>query len=164
MLRQDLQFFDRTENNTGALTSRVDSNPQAILELMGFNVGLILIAVLNVLACSILGIAYSWKLGLVVVLAGLPPFVGSGWFKIRFDAKLDRAISKRNSNSAAIASEAVTAIRTVSSLAIEESVLDKYLTELEHAVSGSVKPLFSMMVWFALTQSIEYWFMALGFW
>ncbi|KJK82852.1 Multidrug resistance protein [Metarhizium anisopliae BRIP 53293] len=164
MLRQDLQFFDRTENNTGALTSRVDSNPQAILELMGFNVGLILIAVLNVLACSILGIAYSWKLGLVVVLAGLPPFVGSGWFKIRFDAKLDRAISKRNYNSAAIASEAVTAIRTVSSLAIEESVLDKYLTELEHAVSGSVKPLFSMMVWFALTQSIEYWFMALGFW
>ncbi|KID98618.1 ATP-binding cassette multidrug transport protein ATRC, partial [Metarhizium majus ARSEF 297] len=164
MLRQDLQFFDRTENNTGALASRVDSNPQAILELMGFNVGLILIAVLNVLACSILGIAYSWKLGLVVVLAGLPPFVGSGWFKIRFDAKLDRAISKRNSNSAAIASEAVTAIRTVSSLAIEESVLDKYLTELEHAVSGSVKPLFSMMVWFALTQSIEYWFMALGFW
>ncbi|KID86912.1 ATP-binding cassette multidrug transport protein ATRC [Metarhizium guizhouense ARSEF 977] len=164
MLRQDLQFFDRTANNTGALASRVDSNPQAILELMGFNVGLILIAVLNVLACSILGIAYSWKLGLVVVLAGLPPFIGSGWFKIRFDAKLDRAISKRNSNSAAIASEAVTAIRTVSSLAIEESVLDKYLTELEHAVSGSVKPLFSMMVWFALTQSIEYWFMALGFW
>ncbi|KAK2596218.1 hypothetical protein QQS21_006366 [Conoideocrella luteorostrata] len=164
MLRQDLQFFDRQENNTGALASRVDSNPQAILELMGFNVGLILIAVLNVLACSILGIVYSWKLGLVVVLAGLPPFIGSGWFKIRFDAKLDRNISKRNSISAAIASEAVNAIRTVSSLAIEQSVLDKYLIELDKAVNGSIKPLFSMMVWFALTQSIEYWFLALGFW
>ncbi|KAG8422952.1 hypothetical protein J3459_009871 [Metarhizium acridum] len=113
------------ESNTGALASRVDSNQQAILELMGFNVDLILIAVLNVLACSVLGIAYSWKLGLVVVLAGLPPFIGSGWFKIRFDAKLDRAISKRNSNSAAVAPGAVTAIRTVSLLAIEESVLDK---------------------------------------
>ena len=164
MLRQDLQFFDRPENNTGALTSRVDSNPQAVLELMGFNVGLILISILNVVACSILGIAYSWKLGLVVVFAGLPPMIGSGWLKIRFDVKLDHAISKRQSSSASIASEAITAIRTVSSLAIEQNVLDRYTTELNHAVNGSIKNLASMMVWFALTQSMEYWFMALGFW
>ena len=164
MLRQDLQFFDRSENNTGALASRVDSNPQSILELMGFNIGLILISVLNVAACSILAIAYSWKIGLVVVFAGLPPLIGCGWLKIRFDVKLDNQLSKRYSNSSAIASEAVTAIRTVSSLAIEESVLDRYLHELDHAVSGSVWPMFTMMVWFALTQSMEYWFMALGFW
>lgn len=164
MVHQDLQFFDRTENNTGALASRVDSNPQSILELMGFNIALILIAVLNVLACSILAIAHDWNLGLVVVCAGLPPLVGSGYLKIRFDAKLDRNTSKRYSASASIASEAVNAIRTVSSLAIEESVLEKYVAELEHAVSGSTKDLLTIMVWFGLTQSIEYWFMALGFW
>lgn len=164
MVRQDLQFFDRTENNTGALASRIDSNPQSILELMGFNIALILIAVLNVTACSIMAIAHSWNLGLVVVCAGLPPLVGSGYLKIRFDAKLDRNTSKRYSASASIASEAVNAIRTVSSLAIEESVLEKYVSELEHAVSGSTKDLLTIMVWFGLTQSIEYWFMALGFW
>ncbi|KAG5923143.1 hypothetical protein E4U61_004255 [Claviceps capensis] len=164
MLRQDLQFFDREENNTGALASRVDSNPQAILELMGFNVGLILISVLNILGCSVLGIVYSWKLGLVIVFAGLPPFVSSGFFKFRADAALDRTISKRNSTSAAVASEAVNAIRTVSSLAIEQSVLGRYGDELDHAVKGSLKPMLKMMIWFALTQSIEYWFMALGFW
>ncbi|KAM5345029.1 hypothetical protein ACJ41O_010891 [Fusarium nematophilum] len=164
MLRQDLQFFDRKENNTGALVSRVDSNPQSILELMGFNVALILIAILNLLACSLLAIIHSWNLGLVVVCAGLPPLVGAGYLKIRFDAKLDRDTSKRYSTSASIASEAVTAIRTVSSLAIEESVLDKYVQELDLAVSGSKKDLFTIMVWFGLTQSIEYWFQALGFW
>lgn len=164
ILRQDLQFFDRTENNTGALTSRIDANPQAILELMGFNIGLILIAVLNVMVCSILAIAYSWNLGLVVVCAGLPPLVGAGYLKIRFDAKLDRLTSKRYSNSASIASEAVNAIRTVSSLAIEESVLEQYVAELDHAVSGSVKDLLTIMVFFGFTQSIEYWFQALGFW
>lgn len=164
LLRQDLQFFDRPENNTGAMASRVDSYPQAILELMGFNVGLILIAVFNVVVCSVLGLAFSWKLGLVVVLAGLPPFIGSGWLKVRFDAMLDQNISKRHASSSAIASEAVSAIRTVSSLAMEQSVLDRYKAELDNAVNGSVKPLFSLMVWFAFTQSIEYWFMALGFW
>ncbi|KAF4452380.1 Leptomycin B resistance pmd1 [Fusarium albosuccineum] len=164
MLRQDLQFFDRKENNTGAMVSRVDSNPQSILELMGFNIALILIAILNLVACSLMAIIHSWKLGLVVVCAGLPPLVSSGYLKIRFDAKLDRDTSKRYSTSASIASEAVTAIRTVSSLAIEESVLDKYVEELDHAITGTKKDLLSIMVFFALTQSIEYWFQALGFW
>lgn len=164
MLRQDLQFFDRPENNTGALASRLDENPQAILELMGFNVALIFISALNVLACSVLGIAHSWKLGLVVVLAGLPPMLAAGWLKIRFDVRLDRDVAARHAESSAIASEAVTAIRTVSSLAIEESVLRRYTEELDGAVRGSVRPLFAMMVWFALTQSLEYGFLALGFW
>lgn len=164
MLRQDLQFFDRAENNTGALTSRVDSNPQSILELMGYNIGLILVAVFNISTCSILAVAHSWNLGLVVVCAGLPPLVTAGYLKIRFDAKLDRDVSKRHSTSASIASEAITAIRTVSSLTIEESVLQKYTDELDHAVASSKRPLFSLMLCFAFTQAIEYWFMALGFW
>ncbi|EJP62955.1 ABC transporter [Beauveria bassiana ARSEF 2860] len=164
MLRQDLQFFDRPENNTGSLTSRVDSNPQSILELMGINVGLIFISILNVVTCSVLAIAYSWKLGLVVVCAGMPPLLAAGWLKIRSDVKLDDQLSKRYSKSASIASEAVTSIRTVSSLAIEEAVMSRYTRELDHAVAGSVRPLLSMMIWFAFTQSIEYWFLALGFW
>jgi len=131
---------------------------------MGVNVSLMLIAIFNVAACSILGIVYSWKLGLAVVFGGLPPMLTAGWLKIRLDMKLDNNISKRNSGSASIASEAITAIRTVSSLAIEDHVLDRYTTELNHAVNGSVKPLAGVMICFAFTQAIEYWFMALGFW
>ncbi|KAL2261568.1 hypothetical protein VTK26DRAFT_3875 [Humicola hyalothermophila] len=164
MLRQDLQFFDRPENNTGALASRVDSDPQAVFELMGFNVALILIAVLNVTACAILGIAHSWRLGLVVVFGGLPPLLFSGWLKIRLDMKLDQSVSKRNSKSAAIASEAIIAIRTVSSLAIEQRVLDKYTAELDQSIAGTIKPLAGVVICFAFTQAIEYWFLALGFW
>jgi ATP-binding cassette subfamily B (MDR/TAP) protein 1 len=164
MLRQDIQFFDRPENTTGALVSQIDSYPQSVLELMGFNIALVVIAMLNLVSCSILAIVHSWKLGLVVVFAGLPPLVCSGFLKIRLDARLDRNISKRYSTSSSIASEAINAIRTVSSLAIEESVLRKYTAELDHAVTTSVKPMASTMICFALTQSIEYWFMALGFW
>ncbi|KAL4923167.1 ABC transporter ATP-binding protein [Aspergillus undulatus] len=164
MLRQDIQFFDRTENTTGALVSQIDSYPQAILELMGFNIALIIVAVLNLLSCGILAIVYSWKLGLVVVFGGLPPLVGAGLAKIKLDARLDRNTSKRYSASSSIASEAVNAIRTVSSLAIEDTVLRRYTEELDTAVAGSIKPMASTMVCFGLTQCIEYWFQALGFW
>ena len=34
MLPQDLQFFDRAENTTGALVSRVDSNPQSFKAML----------------------------------------------------------------------------------------------------------------------------------
>ncbi|KAL2878305.1 hypothetical protein SGCOL_006274 [Colletotrichum sp. CLE4] len=138
MLRQDLRFFDGSENNTGALVSRIDSHPQSILELMGYNVGLVLVCVFNILACSILAIAYSWNLGLVVVLGGLPSLASAGYFKIRLDAKMDRDTAKRYSTSASIASEAVAAIRTVSSLSIEETVLKSYAVAQLFQYSTSV--------------------------
>ncbi|KAI9148798.1 Leptomycin B resistance pmd1 [Paramyrothecium foliicola] len=164
MLRQDIEFFERPENTMGALASRADSSPQAILGLMGFNIALIGISVLNLFASSILALAHNWQLGLVVILAGLPPLVGVGLVKIRADAKLDRETSRRYAHSASIASEAVTAIRTVSSLALEKTVLERYGKELEYAISESKSPLCTLMVWFALMQAMEYWFMALGFW
>ncbi|KAM7215408.1 Leptomycin B resistance protein-like protein [Rhypophila decipiens] len=163
-LKQDISFFDREENTTGALVSRVDGNAQAVFELMGMNVGLVFVSVIQVLACSVLAIAHSWKIGLVVVFAGLPPLIGSGFLKIRSDVKLARQRDKRMETGASIASEAITAIRTVSSLAIEDKVLARYVNELHQANQHSIKPLCGMMVWFAITQGVEYWFMALGFW
>ncbi|CAI7611552.1 unnamed protein product [Penicillium bialowiezense] len=164
MLRQDLRFFDRAENTTGALTSRADSLPQSVLELMGFNVALITIAGVGVLSCSILALAYAWKLGLVIVLAGLPPMLISGYLRLQLEAAMDAKISKRFSTSASIASEAMNAIRTVSSLAIETSVLERYTQEIDHAIAASTKPLLMIMLPFAFTQTVEYSFLALGFW
>ncbi|KAJ4015499.1 hypothetical protein NW752_006959 [Fusarium irregulare] len=164
MLRQDLRFFDRPENTTGALSSRVDSYPQAVFELMGFNIALILVSVLGLLSCSIVALAYGWRLGVVIIFAGLPPMLLSGYARLKMEAQMDIKISKRFSQSASIASEAISAIRTVSSLAIEDSVLDSYDRELQHAITDSVKPICLIMLPFAFTQSIEYAFQALGFW
>ncbi|KAF7551907.1 hypothetical protein G7Z17_g4685 [Cylindrodendrum hubeiense] len=164
VLRQDLRFFDRPENTTGALSSRVDSYPQAVFELMGFNIALIFTAVVGVTSCCIVALAYGWKLGVVIIFAGLPPLLASGYARMRMETTMDAKISKRFSMSASIASEAINAIRTVSSLAIENSVLDDYNKELEHAISDSLRPIFLIMLPFAFTQSVEYAFQALGFW
>lgn len=164
MLKQDLRFFDRPENTTGALTSRIDSHAQAIFELMGFNISLVLTNVVNVLSCSVLAIVVSWKLGLVGVFAGMPPMLLSGYARIRIETRMDADIDRKFSKSASIVSESLNAIRTVSSLAIENSVLQRYTKELDGAISSSTIPLCNMMVWFSLNQSIEYFILALGFW
>lgn len=163
-LRQDLRFFDRPENTVGALISRLDSYPQAILELMGFTVAIILMSAINVVASSVLAIAVSWKLGLVGVFVGLPFTMLGGYARVKLETKMDEETSRRLSASASVASETVMAIRTVSSLAIESTVLKKYDDELEVAISQASGPMFHMMAWFSLTQSVEYFVLALGFW
>lgn len=158
MLKQDLQFFDWPENITGALTSRADSYPQAVFELMGFTVALMVIAIVSVLACCILALVYGWRLGVVIIFAGLPTMLASGYARIKMEGSLDHKIGKRFSASASIASEAVNSIRTVSSLAIEATVLDRYTNELDQAIASSTKPLLLIMLPFAFTQSVEYCF------
>ncbi|KAL4769338.1 P-loop containing nucleoside triphosphate hydrolase protein [Aspergillus nidulans var. acristatus] len=163
-LRQDLQFFDRPENTVGALISKLDSHPQAILELMGFTVAIILMSAINIVASSVLAIAVSWKLGLVGVFAGLPPMMVGGYARVRIEAKMDEEVGQRLSASASVASETALAIRTVSSLALENTALKKYVHELDLAISQTSRAMFHMMTWFSLTQSVEYFVLALGFW
>jgi ATP-binding cassette subfamily B (MDR/TAP) protein 1 len=131
---------------------------------MGFTIAIVLMALVSVFVCAIMSIAFSWKLGLVGVCAGFPPMILSGYARIRLETRMDAEIDSRFSNSASIASETVTAIRTVSSLAIEDDVLRRYTDELDHAIHGSKASLFTIMIWFSLTQSIEYCILALGFW
>lgn len=164
ILRQDLRFFDRPENTTGALASRVASYPQAIFELMGFTVALVLISVIGVFSCCVIALAYGWRLGVVIIFAGLPPLLGAGYARIRVEGNMEDRIAKNFSASASIASEAIAAIRTVSSLSIERSVLEKYNAELEEAITLSRRPTMLVMLAFAFTQGIEYAFQALGFW
>jgi ATP-binding cassette subfamily B (MDR/TAP) protein 1 len=131
---------------------------------MGFNTALILMAVINVIASSILAIVISWKLGLVGVFAGLPAVLLAGYARIRVETKMDEDIDKSFTQSSSIASETIMAIRTVSSLAIEQTVLNQYTNKLDNSLSESKGPMFHMMIYFSLTQCMEYFVLALGFW
>lgn len=70
VLQQDMAFFDNEANASGALASNLSTYPSDLHELMGFNIMLILLNVVNVLASSILALVVGWKLGLVVVFGG----------------------------------------------------------------------------------------------
>ncbi|KAH7371427.1 P-loop containing nucleoside triphosphate hydrolase protein [Pyrenochaeta sp. MPI-SDFR-AT-0127] len=164
ILKQDMAFFDDEANASGALASNLSIYPTNLLELMGFNLMLIFINVVNVVSSSILAIAVGWKLGLVVVFGALPPIVFSGYLRIRLEFKLEDDTGKRFASSAALASEAVSAIRTVSSLALERHILSRYEDRLQGVAKKSMKALIWTMFWYSLTQSVSFLAMALGFW
>ncbi|CAI9633473.1 unnamed protein product [Alternaria burnsii] len=164
LLHQDLGFFDSPENTVGSMTAKLDSHPQAVLELMGINISFSIISIVSVVACCVLSLATSWKVGVVGIFVGLPPLILSGWLRLKLEKRLNTIINTSFSQSASLASEAVLAIRTVSSLAIEEDLLQRYTAALDLAIRGCTPHLFHVMIWFALTQAVEQFVLALGFW
>ncbi|KAF2676906.1 P-loop containing nucleoside triphosphate hydrolase protein [Lentithecium fluviatile CBS 122367] len=164
ILKQDMNFFDKEENASGSLASNLSSYPNSLTELLGFNIMLIFINIVSVLSSSILAIVVGWRLGLTIVFGALPLVVFSGYLRIRLEFKLEEATGKRFSSSAALASEAVSAIRTVSSLALEKHIIEKYQDRLHGVAKRSMKSLIWTMFWYSLTQSISFLAMALGFW
>ncbi|KAE8344925.1 hypothetical protein BDV24DRAFT_171412 [Aspergillus arachidicola] len=163
-IRQDMTFYDQPQHRTGSLVSDLATKPNSLQELLGFNVGIIIVALVNITASSILSIAVGWKLGLAVLAGAMIPMVFCGYLRIRLEFRLDDATSHRFSESAALAGEAMSAIRTVASLAIERVILDKYTTKLAGIERRSIKSLTWTMFWLALTQSLSLLSMALSFW
>ncbi|KAF5020386.1 hypothetical protein F66182_7594 [Fusarium sp. NRRL 66182] len=164
MVGMDIDFFDRSGNSSGALVSALSSVPTSLQELFGLNIFVILVMMVNITASSCLAIAYGWKLALVMVFGGLPPLMGSGYFKIRLESRLDESNEVRFRESASLASEAVSALRTVASLTSETDFLEEYCEALSSIVSRSVKSLSISMIAYAFSQSVEFPVIALGFW
>ncbi len=164
LLRQDLRFFDKPENASGALASRLSSVPAAIQDLLGFNIALILIIFVNIIASSVLALIVGWKLGLAVVFGVIPPLVFFGYLRIRLETKLEAQNAERFSESASLAGEAMNAIRTISSLSMELDVIERYTSSLEAIERRAAGSVFFTMFWFALSQSLDALALGLGFW
>ncbi|KAK3337811.1 P-loop containing nucleoside triphosphate hydrolase protein [Cercophora scortea] len=164
VLRQNMEFFDEIGNTTGALVSHLSQDPQSLQELLSFNIAIIVVIVINLVSSCVLAIVTGWKLGLVLTFGALPLLVFSGYLKIRLEFKLDNDTSSRFADSTNIASEAVMAIRTVSSLALERTIIANYEVSLRTIAIKSIQSLGWTMFWYSLSQSISFLAMALGFW
>ena len=159
-----MDFFDKEENTTGALVSHLEKEQASLQELLSSNIAVIFIVLVNLFSSCTLALVYGWKLGLVLIFGALPPLVFSGYLRIRLELKLDSDTSARFASSTNIATEAVLAIRTVSSLALEREVIAKYEGCLKSIAKKSVRNLGWTMFWYSLSQSISFLCMSVGFW
>ncbi|KAL9015581.1 MAG: hypothetical protein Q9185_007027 [Variospora sp. 1 TL-2023] len=164
ILQQDKEFFDHVDNGSGSIVSRLGTLPSQLQDLMSANILLILIVVVNLVSSCTLALVYGWKLGLVVIGGGLPPLLVSTYIRIRLEQGLGGKIEQRFYASASLATEAVTAIKTVASLTLETKILDAYSALLAHVAQASILSTLHTMFWSALAQSIEFLMLALGFW
>ncbi|KIO12002.1 hypothetical protein M404DRAFT_994061 [Pisolithus tinctorius Marx 270] len=163
ILRQDSKFFDRVENNTGVLTSRVNDSPQKIEGLAGVTLGAIIQAITTLIGGSIIGLAYAWKPALVG-MACVPLLFSAGFVRLRVVALKDEENKAAHDESARLACEAAGAIRTVASLTRENDCLRLYSSSLEEPLRNSNRSAIWSNLVYAFSQSSSFWAIALVFW
>ena len=163
-LRQDMVFFDQPEHSTGSLVSRLSVEPNNLQELISMNLALMLVNLVSLVSSSVFAIAYGWKLGLVLVFGALPALVGSGYVRVRLEIKFEDDTASRFASTSGLATEAVMAIRTVSSLALERTIVDRYRASLEGIARKAIGSLGWKKVFYALSQFPSFLAMWLDFW
>lgn len=164
MADQPISFFDKPQNSSGALVSRLATDPEAVKSLAGANLGTILIVITSLLSTIILSLAIGWKLALVAIFGALPLIFGAALLRERMEQNFSEKASKTFSGSVGFASECMQALRTVSSLCMEDLVEQKFGAMLQDHSHRTIRYAVIAMFWFALSESIDFLCMGLTFW
>ncbi|KAG7046394.1 multidrug resistance protein [Colletotrichum scovillei] len=164
MLRQDVSFFDTTGHGASEMTSRLSLHPQRLQNLLSTNLALIIVIFVDIVSCFVLAVAMGWRLGLVVIAGGMPTLFGAGFFRLRLEMANEDRLTQTYLESARFASEAVGAIRTVSSLTLEDKVLNGFKSRLDECASRELRSKMITMVVHAFAESINMAVTGLAFW
>ncbi|KAK4210841.1 P-loop containing nucleoside triphosphate hydrolase protein [Rhypophila decipiens] len=163
MLRQDISFFDRHENSSGALTAFLSTETNHLAGLSGSTLGTLLTLTTTLVAALSLSLAIGWKLALVCG-STMPVVLACGFLRYHILQKLQARKQKAYAESAAYASEMTSSIRTVASLTREKDILAHYHDMMKAQVKSSTVAVIKSSVLYAASQSVTFLAMALGFW
>ncbi|KAF5006055.1 hypothetical protein FDECE_7537 [Fusarium decemcellulare] len=163
ILRQDVSFFDRDENTSGALTSFLSTETTHMAGLSGVTLGTLLMVITTLVSAMVMSLAIGWKLSLVCI-ATWPILLGCGFFRFWVLAHFQRRSKAAYDSSATFASEAISAIRTVAALTREDDVLRQYKDSLAVQQRRSLISVLKSSLLYAASQSLLFACFALGFW
>jgi ATP-binding cassette subfamily B (MDR/TAP) protein 1 len=154
MLKQDVGFFQAAGNTSGGLTALLAADGGDLSMLFASSAGLIVVFVVDLIACCILALAVYWKLALVAIFGCLPPLLAAGYMRMRIDLTAQDRCAAAFLESARYSTEAVAAIRTVSSLTMEEKVESMYSDKLQDAANRSVRKTMQGLILYALSEAL----------
>ncbi|KAK3300285.1 P-loop containing nucleoside triphosphate hydrolase protein [Chaetomium fimeti] len=164
IMAQPTSYFDRDDNATGQLTARLSSDPQALKELLGINLMMLLVGIFSLAGALAISFAYGWKLALVALCVTVPLGILAGFFRVRYELQFNAMNEEVFQESSKFGAESIGAFRTVSALVMEDSICDRYQNLLDgHVTAAYMKARFTTII-FAFADSVSLGCQALIFW
>ncbi|KAL4819493.1 P-loop containing nucleoside triphosphate hydrolase protein [Aspergillus spinulosporus] len=163
ILRQDIAFFDKEENSTGALTSFLSTETKHLSGVSGVTLGTILMTSTTLGAAIIIALAIGWKLALVCISV-VPVLLACGFYRFYMLAQFQSRSKLAYEGSANFACEATSSIRTVASLTRERDVWEIYHAQLDAQGRASLISVLRSSLLYASSQALVFFCVALGFW
>jgi ABC-type multidrug transport system fused ATPase/permease subunit len=112
----------------------------------------------------VIAFSFGWKLSLVTVFAALPCTFLAAFMRIRYELQFEAMNAEVYAGSSQFAAEAIDAFRTVSSLTMEDAILDRYTQLLREQQKKAFRKARYATLIFAFSDSVELCAMALTFW
>ncbi|CAH8570393.1 unnamed protein product [Schistosoma bovis] len=133
MLNQEIGWFDKPENQAGALTAKLANDAMKVTMISGSQLGFIIEAVALIAMSFVVSFIYSWQLTLLI-LAFYPLIVIGGFFQMR---TLSGSSNIQNANEAMrIAQEVTGSSYTVTAFTLEDYFFKRFES---HAVENLKK-------------------------
>ncbi|CAF0897167.1 unnamed protein product [Adineta steineri] len=142
-LRQEVAYFDRSENSSGAICTQLSSNAAAIEDMVGTRLGVICETLSLSVFGFLLGLYYSWQLTIIVAI----PFVillVICIIQIRLSSWLKTQSNLIHCQASTLAVEVLTNMRTVKQLSIENEVLRQFSNMIDQVFMVSAFAMFAL--------------------
>ena len=167
LLKQEVAFFDRDANSSGALTSKLSSDAMAIRGQFGDTMGLVVQNLVTMVAGLVIAGINSWRM-MLVVMAMIPILGVAATIQTKVMVAQSGDEEELFAGANQTASEAVTSIRTVSAFGMEDQVSNLYARLLsvptkrtyKQANFGGLGLGFSQFVLFSI-YALAFWYMGL---
>ncbi|PBP25821.1 P-loop containing nucleoside triphosphate hydrolase protein [Diplocarpon rosae] len=164
VLRKPISFYDNEENSIGALTSRMATDPTQLQQLLGINMAFVCISLFNILGCLALSFYFGRELASLAVLTTMPIILAAGFFRFRFEIQFEEMNHTVFAESSKFATESIGAIRTVSSLTLEDAISGRYRKLLQTHIDNAFRKAGLSTLVFALSDSVPLLCMAFVLW
>ncbi|TPP59637.1 ATP binding cassette subfamily B MDR TAP [Fasciola gigantica] len=148
---QEIGWFDKSENQPGALTAKLAAEASKLRYISGSEVGTIMEAVVVTVVSWVIAFVYGWQLALVF-LVFYPLIVLTGVAQVQ---QLNRrAGGDTDMKSMRLAQEAISNSRTVTTLILEDFFYEKFNSSSSSNFKKIMKACLLNALMYAVTQSV----------
>ncbi|RDI83688.1 hypothetical protein Vi05172_g6260 [Venturia inaequalis] len=163
LFEQDLHWHQSAGRTPAMLLSYITRDGDALAGLSGSIIGTLFSITINLIAAIILTHIIAWRIALVC-LALVPLLLGAGLMELRVLGKFEERHENAYSQSIDIGVEAVTSIKTIAALSLEEQTLQTYRRSLKGPRDETFKVTLQASLWQATTYFLGNLVNALAYW
>ncbi|XP_065339675.1 ATP-dependent translocase ABCB1-like isoform X2 [Cloeon dipterum] len=155
ILRQAVGWFDLEQNSAGRLVTRLARDAPLVKGASGLRAGMVLSALVTLVAALIIAVINGWKLALLLLFA-VPLLIMSSYQQTMLLRRHQRRDADLFDQAGRIATESVQNVRTVQSLGKERLFFNKYVKNLEAPFREARKQALLYAMVFSFSQAVIY--------
>lgn len=163
LLRQPLQWHESNDRSPTKLLGYITNDGNALAGLSGSIIGTLFSVCVNFLAAIIAAHIVAWRIA-IVCLAIVPILLGAGFMQLRALTRYAEKHAGAFSTSVGVTVEAVSNIRTIAALSLEDEILNTYRRSLQAPRKEMVVQCFKTNFWLAIANSIGSSLYAFAYW